>query len=77
MFFKVIQYGYETFQNFAPIVNSVICSEMNTASLSNKKQKLRPRSCKVRNNMETTLHVNEFKFHKPGIWRNNKNCLED
>ena len=27
--------------------------------------KLQPLSCKVRNNMETTLHVNEFKFHKP------------
>ena len=28
--------------------------------------KLKPLSYKVRNNMETTLHVNEFKFHKPG-----------
>ena len=27
--------------------------------------KLKPLSCKVRYNMETTLHVNEFKFHKP------------
>ena len=27
-------------------------------------------SCKVRNNMETTLNVNEFKFHKPGKGRN-------
>ena len=28
--------------------------------------KLKPLSCKVKNNMETTLHMNEFKFHKPG-----------
>ena len=28
--------------------------------------KLKPLSCKVRNNMQTTLHVNGFKFHKPG-----------
>ena len=27
MFFKVIQYGYETFENVAPILYSVICSE--------------------------------------------------
>ena len=27
--------------------------------------------------METTLHVNEFKFHKLGKRRNKKNCLED
>ena len=26
----------------------------------------KPRLCKVKNNMETTLHVNEFKFPKPG-----------
>ena len=38
--------------------------------------KLKPRSYKIRNNMETTLHVNKFKFHKPGneeitqiVWR--------
>ena len=38
MFFKVIQYGHETFQNFAPILHFVICSEMNTASIINKRQ---------------------------------------
>ena len=27
--------------------------------------------------METTLHLNEFKFHQPGKWGNDKNCLED
>ena len=27
--------------------------------------------------MGTTLHVNEFKFHKPGKSRNDKNLLED
>ena len=27
--------------------------------------------------METTLHVNDFKFHKAGKWRNNKNRLEN
>ena len=27
--------------------------------------KLKPLSCQVRNNVETTLHVNEYKFHKP------------
>ena len=31
MFLKVIQYGYETHQNVAPILHCVICSEMNTA----------------------------------------------
>ena len=29
------------------------------------------------NNMKTTLHVNELKFHKLGKWRNNKNGFED
>ena len=28
--------------------------------------KLRPLSCKAKNNMETTLHMKEFKFHKSG-----------
>ena len=28
--------------------------------------KLKPLSCNVKNNMETTLHVNAFEFHKPG-----------
>ena len=37
MFFKVIQYGYETIQNAAPILHSVICSEINTASIKNKR----------------------------------------
>ena len=37
--------------------------------------KLKPHSCKVKNNMETTLHMNEFKFHKPGKGRKNKNLL--
>ena len=31
---------------------------------------LKPLSCKVRNNMETTLPSNEFKFNKPEKWRN-------
>ena len=39
--------------------------------------KLKPLPCKVKNNMETTLHMNEFKFHKPGKCRNNKNLLQD
>ena len=26
--------------------------------------KLKPLSCKVKNSMETTLHMTEFKFHK-------------
>ena len=37
MFFKVTQYGYETFHNVAPSLRSVICSEMNTALITNKK----------------------------------------
>ena len=37
MFCKFIQHGYETFQNVAPILRSVICSEMNTASITNKR----------------------------------------
>ena len=36
MFFEVIQYGYNTFQNVAPILHSVICSEINTALIENK-----------------------------------------
>ena len=36
LFFKFIQYGYETFQNVAPILHCVICSKMNTASVTNK-----------------------------------------
>ena len=35
--FKIIQYGYETSQNVAPILHSVICVEMNTASMTNKR----------------------------------------
>ena len=31
-----------------------------------KDNNLKPLSCKVKNNMETTIHMNEFKFHKPG-----------
>ena len=27
--------------------------------------------------METTLHVNDYKFHKLGKWRNNKNWWEN
>ena len=37
MFFKVIEYGYEIFQNVAPIMHCVICSEMNTALVTNKR----------------------------------------
>ena len=33
-FFKVIQCSYETFQNVAPNLHSVICSEINTASIT-------------------------------------------
>ena len=36
MFFKVIQYGYETFQNVAPTLHPVICFVMNTASITKK-----------------------------------------
>ena len=36
LFFKVMQYGYETFQNVAPILHTVICFEMNTASIQTK-----------------------------------------
>ena len=32
-----MQYGYENFQNVAPILHSVICSEMNTASATKKR----------------------------------------
>ena len=28
--------------------------------------KFRPFSCQLRNYMETTLHVNDYNFHKPG-----------
>ena len=28
--------------------------------------KFKPLSCQVINNVETTLHVNDYKFHKPG-----------
>ena len=31
-----MQYGYVTFQNVAPILHPVICSEINTASLQTK-----------------------------------------
>ena len=34
---ELLQYGYETFQNVAPILHSVICFEINTASITNKK----------------------------------------
>ena len=27
--------------------------------------------------METTLHVNDYKLHKPGKWGNNKNWLKN
>ena len=37
MFFKVIQYGYETFQNVTRIRHYVICSENNTASITKKR----------------------------------------
>ena len=37
MFFKIIQYGYETFKNVAPILHAVTCSEMNTGSIRNKR----------------------------------------
>ena len=37
MFFKVKKNGYETFQIVAPILHSVIRSEMNTASVTNKR----------------------------------------
>ena len=30
-------------------------------------------SCKVKNDMETTLHVNDCNFHKPRKWRNDRN----
>ena len=40
MLFKVIQYGYETSQNVAPILHSVICSEMDTAWITSKRQGL-------------------------------------
>ena len=36
MFFKVIRYGYETFQNVAPILHPVVCSMMNTVQLQKK-----------------------------------------
>ena len=36
MFFKVIRYGYETFQNVAPILHPVVCSVMNTVQLQKK-----------------------------------------
>ena len=35
--FKVIQYGYETFQNVDPILHSAICSKVNTASTTKKR----------------------------------------
>ena len=35
-FFKVIQYGYETSKNVAPILHSEICFEMNNASITDK-----------------------------------------
>ena len=54
MLFKVIQYGYETFQNVAPILHSVICSEMNTASITNKRLLQKERGgCKFRFSLET------------------------
>ena len=27
--------------------------------------------------METTVHINDYKFHKSGKWKNNKNWLEN
>ena len=38
--------------------------------------KFKSPSCQVMNNMETTLNINDFKFHKPGKWRS-KNWLEN
>ena len=37
--------------------------------------KFKSLSCHVRNNMESTLHINDYKFHKSGKQRNNKNWL--
>ena len=39
--------------------------------------KFKPLSCQVRNNMETTIHVNDCKFHKSGKWSSHKNWLEN
>ena len=38
-----MQYGYKTFQNVTPILHSVICSEMNTVSVTNKRLLLKER----------------------------------
>ena len=48
MFFKVIQYGYETFQNVAPILHSVTSSEMNTASIKKATKKANKRLLHVK-----------------------------
>ena len=37
MLFKVIQHGYKTIQRVAPILQPVICSEINAASVKNKR----------------------------------------
>ena len=37
LLFKIVQHGYETFQNVAPILHSVICSEMCTSPVTIKK----------------------------------------
>ena len=51
---ELLQYGYETFQNVAPILYSVICFEMNTASITNKKLLQKERdSCKFMSSLET------------------------
>ena len=48
-------------------------SHSKTESEIEEDNKLKSLSCHVRHNMETTLHINDYKFHKPGKTRNNKN----
>ena len=38
-----------------------------------KDNKLQSFSSQAKNNMENALHINEYKFQKPGKSRNNRN----
>ena len=68
MFFKVMQYGYETFQNVAPILDSVIYSEMKTGSVTNNRLlKKERRSYKFMFSLET-ITFNCRKILQLRIW---------
>ena len=77
MFLKFIQYGYETFQNVVPILRYLICTEMYTALVTNKRLLEKESGCYkfifpaetvtfLCNKILQLFQVNDYKFHKPG-----------